>query len=144
MQHDESLSVRWKRTGVVCSSSCSFCGSFPWHQTGFWISPLQSSTSPSPYSFFPSSLVSLQYIFSYTFMYFYVNGVLTIHCNSTLFFFLNFLNDSILTFYKGLVNPKMKISPCFTHPQSTLGVYDFLLSDESSHYIKNVPGSSKY
>ncbi len=30
---------------------------------------------------------------------------------------------------KGLVHPKMKISPCFTHPQGILGVYDFLFSD---------------
>ncbi len=38
---------------------------------------------------------------------------------------------------KGLVHPKMKISPCFTHPQGILGVYDFLLSDESNRsYIK--------
>ncbi len=34
----------------------------------------------------------------------------------------------------------MKISLCFTHPQSILGVYDFLLSDESKRsYIKNCP-----
>ncbi len=33
----------------------------------------------------------------------------------------------------------MKISPCFTHPQSILSVYDFLLSDESNQSnIKNV------
>ncbi len=45
---------------------------------------------------------------------------------------------------KGLVHPKMKISLCFTHPQSILGVYDFLLSDESNQsYIKNCPGPSK-
>ncbi len=38
----------------------------------------------------------------------------------------------------------MKISLCFTHPQSILGVYDFLLSDESNlSYIKNCPGPSK-
>ncbi len=38
----------------------------------------------------------------------------------------------------------MKISLCFTHPQSILGVYDFLLSDESNRsYIKNCPGPSK-
>ncbi len=42
---------------------------------------------------------------------------------------------------KGLVHPKMKISLCFTHPQSILGVYDCLLSDESNwSYIKNGPG----
>ncbi len=35
--------------------------------------------------------------------------------------------------FKGLVHPKMKISPYFT-----LGVYDFLLSDESNRsYTKN-------
>ncbi len=45
---------------------------------------------------------------------------------------------------KGLVHPKMKISPCFTHPQSNLGVYDFLLSDESNSYIKKYSGSSKH
>ncbi len=45
---------------------------------------------------------------------------------------------------KGLIHPKMKITPCFTHPQGILGVYDFLLSDESNQsYIKNCPGSSK-
>ncbi len=45
---------------------------------------------------------------------------------------------------KGLVHPKMKISPCFTHPQGILGVYDFLLSDESNRsYIQNCPGSFK-
>ncbi len=33
---------------------------------------------------------------------------------------------------KRLVHPKMKISLCFTQPQSILGVYDFLLSDESN------------
>uniref|UniRef100_A0A672L5M6 Sodium/potassium-transporting ATPase subunit beta-3 n=1 Tax=Sinocyclocheilus grahami TaxID=75366 RepID=A0A672L5M6_SINGR len=33
---------------------------------------------------------------------------------------------------------------CFTHPRSILGVYDFLLSDESSRsYIKHYPGYSK-
>ncbi len=42
------------------------------------------------------------------------------------------------------VHLKMKISLCFTHPQSILGVYDFLLSDESNlSYIKNGPGRSK-
>uniref|UniRef100_A0A8C2FTX0 Ig-like domain-containing protein n=1 Tax=Cyprinus carpio TaxID=7962 RepID=A0A8C2FTX0_CYPCA len=40
---------------------------------------------------------------------------------------------------KGLVHPKMKISLCFTHPQSILGVCDFLLSDESNRsYIKKL------
>ncbi len=33
---------------------------------------------------------------------------------------------------KGLVHTKMKISLCFTHPRGILGVYDFLLSDESN------------
>ncbi len=37
--------------------------------------------------------------------------------------------------FKGLVHPKIKISPCFTHPQSILGVYDFLLSDKSNRVI---------
>ncbi len=44
---------------------------------------------------------------------------------------------------KGLVHPKMKIRLLFTHPQA-IGVYDFLLSDESNRsYIKNCPGTSK-
>ncbi len=38
----------------------------------------------------------------------------------------------------------MKISPCFTHPQGILGVYDFFLSGESNQSnIKNRPGSFK-
>ncbi len=46
--------------------------------------------------------------------------------------------------FKGLDHPKMKISPWFTHPQGILGVYIFLLSDESNwSYIKKCPGSSK-
>ncbi len=46
--------------------------------------------------------------------------------------------------FKGLVHPKMKISLCFTPSQSILGIYDFLLSDESNwSYIKNCPGPSK-
>uniref|UniRef100_A0A8C2AIU5 Spectrin beta chain n=1 Tax=Cyprinus carpio TaxID=7962 RepID=A0A8C2AIU5_CYPCA len=41
--------------------------------------------------------------------------------------------------FKELVHPKMKISPCFTHPQSILGVCDFLLSDGSNRsYIKKL------
>ncbi len=45
---------------------------------------------------------------------------------------------------KGLIHPKMKISLCFTHPRGILGVYDFLLSEESNRsYIKNCPGYSK-
>ncbi len=45
---------------------------------------------------------------------------------------------------QGLVHPKMKISLCFTHPWAILGVYDFLLSDESNwSNIKNCPGYSK-
>ncbi len=45
---------------------------------------------------------------------------------------------------KGLVPPKLKISPCFTLPQSILDVYYFLLSDESNrNYIKNCACSSK-
>ncbi len=44
---------------------------------------------------------------------------------------------------KGLVHPKINITPCFTHPQGLLGVYDFLLSDESNwSHIKNCPGTS--
>ncbi len=43
---------------------------------------------------------------------------------------------------KGLVHPKMIIS--FTHPQGNLGVYEFLLSDESNRSnIQNCPGYSK-
>ncbi len=50
----------------------------------------------------------------------------------------------ILKYIKGLVQPEMKISPCFTHPQAILGVYDFLLSDESNRSnFQNCPGSSK-
>ncbi len=42
-------------------------------------------------------------------------------------------NDQIL----GLVHPKMKITPWFTHSQSILGVFDFLHSDENNlSYIK--------
>ncbi len=38
----------------------------------------------------------------------------------------------------------MKISLWFTHTRGILGVYDFLLLDESNQsYIKNCPGSSK-
>ncbi len=54
-------------------------------------------------------------------------------------------NDtSFIKSLKGLVHPKMKMILLFTPPQATLGVYDFLLSDESIRsYIKNHPGSSK-
>jgi len=46
---------------------------------------------------------------------------------------------------KGLVHPKMKSSPCFTHPQGILGVCDFLLSDESYRSCINYyPCSSKH
>ncbi len=46
--------------------------------------------------------------------------------------------------FKGLVHPKMKISPYFTRPQSNLGVYDLPLSDESNRVIlKNFPCSPK-
>ncbi len=49
------------------------------------------------------------------------------------------LKQVLLDCFKGLVHPKMKISPWFTHPQGILGVYDFLLSDKSIRsYIKNV------
>ncbi len=45
---------------------------------------------------------------------------------------------------KGLVHPKILISLCFTLPRGILGVYDFLLSDESNqNYIKHFPGTSK-
>ncbi len=45
----------------------------------------------------------------------------------------------ILFDIKGIVHPKIKLPPWFTHPQAILGVYDFLLSDEySQSYIKNV------
>jgi len=34
----------------------------------------------------------------------------------------------------------MKITPSFTHPQTILGVYDFLLSDEHNRrYINKYP-----
>ncbi len=32
----------------------------------------------------------------------------------------------------------MKISPCFTHPQGILDVYDFLLSDEYKEFYKKI------
>ncbi len=52
-------------------------------------------------------------------------------------------NNNVSTF-KGLVHPKMEISLCITHPLGILGVYDFLLSDESSwSYIKNGPAYPK-
>ncbi len=38
---------------------------------------------------------------------------------------------------KGIVHPKMKITPWFTHPQAILGVYDLILSNDQS-YIKNI------
>ncbi len=38
----------------------------------------------------------------------------------------------------------MAISPCFTHPQGILSVYNFLLSGEyNQSNIQNCPGSSK-
>ncbi len=40
------------------------------------------------------------------------------------------INENIT--FKGLVHPKIKISPCFTHPQCILGIYDFLLLNESN------------
>ncbi len=45
-------------------------------------------------------------------------------------------NDSFIkrspssSWIKGLVHPKMKITPWLTHPHGILGVYDFLLSDK--------------
>ncbi len=45
---------------------------------------------------------------------------------------------------KGLVHPRMKISPCFTHPKRRLGVHDFLLSDDSNQiYIKMILSLSR-
>ncbi len=45
----------------------------------------------------------------------------------------------VTTSFKGMVFPKLIISPWFTHPQGILGVYDFLLSDESNRsYIKKM------
>ncbi len=42
------------------------------------------------------------------------------------------------------LNRILKGSPCFTHPEGILGLYDFLLSDKSNQsYIKNYPCSSK-
>jgi len=39
--------------------------------------------------------------------------------------------------FKGIVHPKMKITPCFAHPQAILGVCEILLSDEYNRsYIK--------
>ncbi len=42
-----------------------------------------------------------------------------------------------------LVHSKMKISPCFTHPQSILGVYDVLSEKSNLSYIQNYPCFSK-
>ncbi len=43
--------------------------------------------------------------------------------------------------FKGLVHPKMKIILWFTRPRGILGVYDFILSDESNlSYIKGITG----
>ncbi len=45
---------------------------------------------------------------------------------------------------KALIQPKIKIIPWFTHPQGILGLYDFLISEESNRsYVKYCPGSSK-
>ncbi len=55
---------------------------------------------------------------------------------------ISFLGEQNYPF-KGLVHPKMKISLRYTHPQSILGLYDFLLLDESNwSYIKHCPGPS--
>ncbi len=71
---------------------------------------------------------------------------LKIFCNIINVFTITFdqfnaslLNQSVNS-VKGLVHPKMKICLFFTHPQSIIGVYDFLLSDESNRSnIKNCP-----
>ncbi len=45
---------------------------------------------------------------------------------------------------KGIVHPKMKCTPWFTHPQGTVGVYDFVLSDKYNRNSKiKCPGTSK-
>ncbi len=39
--------------------------------------------------------------------------------------------------FKGIVHPRMKITPCLTHPQAILGVYGFFISDKYNQcYIK--------
>jgi len=58
------------------------------------------------------------------------------------FYFHNVMPLSTL---KGIVHPKMKITPWFTHPEAILHVYDILLSDVYNlGYIKKCPGSSKF
>ena len=65
------------------------------------------------------------------------------------FFFLFFFTGkwilkNYLSTAKGLVHPKMKSIPSFTHPQAILGVYDFLLSDEyNQSYINKHPDASE-
>jgi len=56
----------------------------------------------------------------------------------------NCINKLAIKDNKGIVHPRMEISPWFTHTEAILGVYDILLSDEyNQSYIKNFPGSSK-
>ncbi len=41
-------------------------------------------------------------------------------------------------YFKGIVYPKMKVTPWFTHPQSILDILDFILSDEYNLSCINV------
>ncbi len=45
-------------------------------------------------------------------------------------------NCDMLKLVKGIVHPKMKITPWFNQPQAILGVYNFLLSDAYNQSIK--------
>ncbi len=45
--------------------------------------------------------------------------------------------------FKGLVQPKMKMNLCVIHPQS-IGVYTFLLSDESNQLYKKLCRISRF
>ncbi len=56
--------------------------------------------------------------------------ILTLHCACKFDFYYPGI--------KGIVHPKMKMTPWFTLPQDNLGVYDFIFSNEYnwSYYIK--------
>ncbi len=74
-------------------------------------------------------------------IFFYANGLLIIVLNNCFMFISPKSKMLILkktnpeNSIKGIVHPKMKITPWFTHPQAILGEYDFLLSDEYSHVL---------
>ncbi len=55
----------------------------------------------------------------------------------------HFIAQHYVTTLQGLLHPKMKICLCFTHHRGILGVFDFLLSDESDQsYIEKVKETS--